>query len=296
MAKIIIEKDNVLLSESAIVIEAPKYAQQEELEKKLKGPSKEEIEQKRESIKKKFEDYKAEAEKIFEEWKDEKFSINQNAAFDVVRKAIEEYDTKVAEANIKYSKKIEEALIEAEKIKNNALEQVNNIQEEASRKGYNTGKKEGFEGGNQWAKNAMKKLNIILSVLARERNELVLEAKIQIIEIVIVMARRIVKVLVETHPRVVYDNIINVLKHLKGRAEIIIRVNSEDLAQTTKHKREFLQMIEGIEKIKIAEDNSVDKGGCIIDTEYGSVDSRIITQMSKIEHLIRKILKHNPIE
>ena len=54
-------------------------------------------------------------------------------------------------------------------------------------------------------------------------------------------------------------------------------------------------MIEGIERIRITEDNTVDRGGCIIDTEYGSIDSRISIQMQKIEHLIREMLKSDNI-
>jgi len=278
------------MSETPIIIDAPKYLRKED-EERERGPTKEEIEHKIDQIKKEFDEYRDITERIFEEWKKEEIDKTKNEAFNIVKKAAEEYESKAAEVNVKYNLKIAEATKEAEKITNKALEEVNIIQDEAAKNGYNKGKSEGSQEGYNWAKESAKKLNIILSTIARERAKFIFEARMQIIEIVVVMARKIVNALIETQPRVVYDNIMSVLKQLKGRAEIIIRVNGEDIAQVTKHKREFLQLIEGIEKIKITEDNTVDKGGCIIDTEYGSIDSRITTQMTKIERLIREILR-----
>ncbi len=294
MAKIILGNESVSMSESPIVIDAPKYEKPEE-EVKRRGPTKEEVEEKIEDIKSEFEHYKQKSLIEFEEWKKEQITKYENEAFDIVKKSVEDAETKFAEANIKYNSKIKEAQEEAEKIKNKAMDETDIIQDNAAKDGYNKGKEEGFEAGNKWAKSAIKKLNIILSTVAREQTNLVRDAKEQIAEIVIVMARKIINTMVETQSRVVYDNIISVLKNLKGRAEIIIRVNGEDLAQTTKHKREFLQMIEGIERIKITEDNTVDKGGCIIETEYGDIDSRITTQLSKIEKLVRNMLESERI-
>lgn len=292
MGKIIIDQSDTSLSEQAVTIEAPKY-ESEEAEIK-RGPTKEEIEKKIDDIKKKFEEFKDVEERSFNEYKAEKIREAENEAFNIVKKAVEEYETKIAEANIKYKYRVDESKKEGDKITSKALGEVDSIQDEAAKVGYNKGKDEGVEQGYEWAKSAIKKLNIILSSIAKERLNLIFDAKLQLTDIIVIMARRMVNALIENQPRVVYDNIMSVLKNLKGRAEIEIRVNGEDLNSTSKHKREFLQMMEGIEKIKITEDNSVDKGGVIIDTEYGSVDSRIVTQMQKIEDMIRKDLKeHN---
>ncbi len=294
MAKIILENDDVSMSQSPIIVDAPRY-EKEETEVKRKGPTKEEVEQKVDKIKKQFEEYKQKALEQFEEWKKAEIAKYENEAFNIVKKAVEDAESKSAEANIKYKDKIKDAEEEAEKIKNKAMDETDVIQDNAAKEGYNKGKEEGFEAGNKWAKSAIRKLNTILSTVAREQTSLVRDAQEQISEIVIVMARKMINTMIEIQNRVVYDNIVSVLKNLKGRAEIVIKVNGEDLSQTTKHKREFLQMIEGIEKIKISEDNTVDKGGCIIETEYGEIDSRISTQMSKIEVLVRKLLESHRI-
>lgn len=289
VAKIILGKEDISISESAILIDAPRYKKDEE--EQQSGPTKEEIENKIDLLKREFEKYKKTRETEFEEWKKEEIKKHENEAFDIVKKSVEEFETKIAEANIKYNRQISTAKEEGDKITKTAMDKISTIQEEASKDGYAKGKYEGYEAGFDWAKKAIRKLNIVLSSLAREQTNLIFQARRQIAEIVVIMARKIVNLMVESQPRVVYDNIMSVLKNLKGRAEIIIRVNSEDVAQVTKHKREFLQAVEGIEKIKIAEDNTIDKGGCIIETEYGEIDSRITVQMEKVEKLIKDILR-----
>ena len=52
-------------------------------------------------------------------------------------------------------------------------------------------------------------------------------------------------------------------------------------------------MVEGVKSIKILEDSTVDKGGCIIETDFGSIDARISSQLHEIEE---KILELMPIQ
>ncbi len=289
MAKIILESNEISVSESPIVIDAPKYHRDEEVVVSL-GPSKEEIESGIEKMKREFQVYKTSVEESFEQWKLEEIRKSENEAFDIVKKAAETISTKLSDADVKCSIRLKEAEREAAKIKNKALEETETIQFQADKDGYIKGKMEGIQAGNQWVRDSIKKLNTILSTVARERTQLIDDVKDQISQLVVVMGRKFVSTIVESQSRVAYDNIMGVLKNLKGRAEIVIRVNSEDLSQTSKHKREFLQAIEGIERIKITEDNMVDKGGCIIETEYGVIDSKVSTQLSKVEKLINDIL------
>lgn len=289
MSKPIISKDKISISESAIVIEGPKYLTKDDIIKR--GPTKEEIEQKIDRMNKNFYKYREKIVVEFDKWQKEERNKVENEAFNIVKKAVEEYESKISEGYIKYNVKLAEAKKEHEKIINTASEEIDQIRDEASKKGANTGKAEGYDEGILWTKGVIKKLNIILSEIAKNQVRLVHESKEQISEIIVVISRRIINALTESQPRVVYDNIVSVLKLLKGRTELIIRINGEDMASVTKHKKEFLQVIEGIEKIKILEDNTVDKGGCIIDTEYGSIDSRIVTQVKKIEKMVRDILK-----
>jgi len=227
-----------------------------------------------------------------EEFQQEIDEIKQNSetwAFDKVKEASEQYEQKIIVARQEAEKKIADAQAEAQKIVQNASEEAALKKNESQKLGFDSGREEGFSTGKEEVERLIQRLNIILSSAIKKRNEIIEESEAQIIDLIITMARKVVKTITESQKRVVYDNITEALKHLKGRSEVTIRVNTEDLQMTTKHKKEFIQMVEGIEQIRILEDNTVEKGGCYISTDFGSIDAKISTQLSEIEEQIKKI-------
>jgi flagellar assembly protein FliH len=52
-------------------------------------------------------------------------------------------------------------------------------------------------------------------------------------------------------------------------------------------------MLEGVKTIQVAEDSSVDSGGCVIETDFGEIDARISNQLAELES---KILEVSPIK
>ncbi len=278
-----------------VFIEVPKYenpVEAEELGEDTEittGPSVEEIETEIKEIRGQFEEeielIKEQAVTEVEEIKDEA----KNWAFDKVKEAAEEYDNKIKDAEIQAEHIIENAKSDAQNIINDAQEEANKYKSEAHKKGFEEGREEGYMEGKSEVDRLIDRLTIVLSTAIRKRNEIIEEAEAQVIDLVVTIARKVVKSITETQKRVVYDNIVSALQKLKGRAEVTIRVNTEDLMMTTKHKKEFIEMIEGIEQVRILEDNSVDKGGCIISTDFGSIDARISTQLSEIESKIKEL-------
>lgn len=278
-----------------VFIEVPKYenpVEAEELGEDTEiavGPSIEEIEAEIKELRREFEE---EIEQMREESVEEVEDVKDQAknwAFDKVKEAAEEYDNKIKDAEIQAEHIIEDAKKQADQIIDEAKEEANKYRSEAHKKGFEEGREQGYQEGKGEVDRLIDRLTIVLSTAIRKRNEIIEEAEAQVIDLVVTIARKVVKSITETQKRVVYDNIVSALQKLKGRAEVTIRVNTEDLMMTTKHKKEFIEMIEGIEQVRILEDNSVDKGGCIISTDFGSIDARISTQLSEIESKIKEL-------
>ena len=59
------------------------------------------------------------------------------------------------------------------------------------------------------------------------------------------------------------------------------------------HINEFIHQVENIKNIFVVEDSSVDKGGCIVETDFGAIDARISSQLSELE---TQILSISPIK
>ncbi len=244
-----------------------------------------ELEEKRKQVEKEIIEKKENLDQEIDSTRNEA----ENWAFEKVKEANKEYETKLTQADSIAKKKIAEAEKKANILIEDTRIEASKMEEDTHRKGYEEGHEKGYNTGKEEVERLITRLNIVLSSAIKKRNEIIEEAESQLIDLVIVIARKVVKSISETQKRVVFDNISEALKKLKGRAEITIRVNSEDLQMTTKHKKEFIEMVEGIEQVKILEDNTVEKGGCYITTDFGSIDARISTQLSEIEEQIKKL-------
>ena len=106
------------------------------------------------------------------------------------------------------------------------------------------------------------------------------------VELVLLVARKVVKVISDNQKSVVVQNIGQALRKLKTKSEVIVRVNLADLQLATEHIKDFVQMTENAKKMTVVEDSTVDRGGCVIETDFGEIDARISSQLHELEERI----------
>ena len=103
------------------------------------------------------------------------------------------------------------------------------------------------------------------------------------------MARKVIKILSENQKNVVMANTLAALKKVKTRGEVTLRVNLEEVKLTSSHAQEFIEHVENIKGITVLEDSSVERGGCIVETDFGAIDARISSQLQELENQILEI-------
>ncbi|MBN2545278.1 MAG: flagellar assembly protein FliH [Spirochaetes bacterium] len=298
MAKSIFKGMEIVPSNIKVSIDIPK------IQKKIK-----EVEEVREPEiynGKTVEEIKREAEIFEKEFTEKKHSMiydaeanakaiierARNEAFEIIKKKNDEAQEIRTKAEDEAKTIIEEARVQAKKIESEIQDTESKILTEARKRGYQDGWEEGYGKGSDEVKRLIERVQIILNASIQKRNEIFIETEQQIIGLVLLIAKKVIKVISENQKNVVINNVIQALRKLKSRGEVAIRVNLADLELTSQHKRDFVEMVEGIKSIKILEDSTVDRGGCIIDTDFGSIDARISSQLHEIED---KILELMPI-
>lgn len=252
-------------------------------------------------------DLRREAEAFKTGWEIEKkrmLEIAQASADDIVKKAEEAAFAEVkrqtdqaqvikSDAEQAASKIIEDAKLEAERIIQEANVEKENIKATAHQDGYKEGHEQGFmEGQNEVNRLVERVHKIVESVMVR-REEILCETEQQIVELVLLMTRKVVKIISENQKTVVLSNVLAALKKIRTRGNITLRVNTEDLKLTTAHVDEFIKRIENVNGISVIEDSSVDKGGCIVETDFGAIDARISSQLAELES---KIMEISPVK
>lgn len=288
MAKILYNHNEVAVIPKFIPLEAPKIVKPV-VEEEYKGPTREEIEAENRRL---IEEAKKEAENIINEAKAEAEKIIKNAedgAFEHIKKAsekakkiIEEAEDKAKELALQKEQEVNEKISRQEE---EFKKQITELKEKAYQEGYEAG----YASGRAEVERLIKRLHTIIEGAIDKRDKIISDAEEQIIRIILLIARKVVKAISEEQKEVVIENIKAALEKIKGKTEVVIRVNTEDLEMATEHKDELMQMFEQLKHVVILEDTRVDKGGCIIETDFGSVDARIATQLNEIEEKIREL-------
>lgn len=116
---------------------------------------------------------------------------------------------------------------------------------------------------------------------ARER--LLVDSAPHLMKLVMDVARRIVRIQTEV-PGTVQPLVTELLQRIGQMGEVLVRVAPSDL----EYLREAgaLSSMDG-RRVQIAADESVAPGGCRVETERGSWDCQIETQLQRIEETLR---------
>ena len=269
--------------------EVKKENQEEEITKATtyKGPSIKELQEEVKNVKENAQNEanliilkaKDEAKIIIEEAKKKSFEIYQESS-----NKIKNQEDILQEKE----KKIEEMYqIELKKIEVEAEVKEKKMEAEIYEKSFEKGKKEGYEAGKKEMERLISRLDLIVSRAVDIKNELVENSEKEIINVILMAIRKIVKDEINTRKEVVINNIKESFKYLKDNEKIDIRVNLNDLETVSEQKEYFLNKLDSLKYIDVYEDSRVDQGGVIIDTKFGTIDARISTQLKEIENAIR---------
>ena len=245
-----------------------------------------------EAFKKKFEIEKqtllsqaqAEAEKIIRD--------AEKAAFNEVKKQTDDAQVINQKAVDNASKIVRDAEKKAQSIVADAEAERDGKLKEGYDDGFNKGREEGFKEGELEVTRLIDRMHVIINKTLDRREVILSETEQQIVDLVLLMTRKVVKVISENQRNVVVSNIVHALRKMKGRGDVTIHVNLADLALTTEHTKNFLSAAENVNNITVVEDSTVDPGGCVIDTDFGAIDARIASQLNELE---QKILEISPI-
>ncbi len=265
----------------------------EEEPEEYTGPTADDLRREAEEFKKNWE---VEKQKMFSDSQkqaDEIVKKAENAAFAEVKRQTDAAAVIKADAENEANSIIEKAKAQAAQIIADAQAQSGKTESEAYQKGFDQGHEEGYQKGEAEVSRLVERMHKILEAVMQRREEILQETESQIVELVILMTRKVIKILSENQKNIIMANTLAALKKVKTRGTVTLRVNIEDVKLTSAHADEFIQHVENVQGITVLEDSAVEKGGCIVETDFGAIDARISSQLSELEN---KILEVSPLK
>jgi len=182
-------------------------------------------------------------------------------------------DRKTLEARQRADRIITDAEAEAKKIRERAqkvLSEVEAVREKARREGFAAGESKGLS-----------QVTEKLVHLEALKEKFYKESEGEIIRLVIALAEKVIGKIAEERPEVIRNVVRQALERSLGD-RITVRVNPEDYKTITAGGYEFRDVLDRTKRLHFKEDETVAKGGCIVETEVGTIDAQIETQMEAI--------------
>lgn len=180
---------------------------------------------------------------------------------------------RVMDASEKANSIIESAEKGAAKILNEAnavLEKSKRDREDAIKKGYAEGESKGLA-------QVTEKL-IALSAL---RGEFYNQAESEVIKLVMTIAEKVIGRIANENIELIRSVVHQALEGAIGD-RITVKMNPEDYANLVAADHEFKDVIDRTRRLMLREDESISKGGCVVETEVGTIDAQIETQLDAI--------------
>lgn len=198
----------------------------------------------------------------------------------LLEKAREEAALIIKEAEYEGARILEDARAEAERNTRATLE-------EAWQKG--------FDEGNEAAKEQY--AGIILEAEEARNNALIEHDEVlacmesEIVELVTGVAETVIGNELSTNPEGILHLVRQALEKCSNKNNLLLRLSPEDMEYAVANRDMINAMVPGLGDMEIKQDLSLEKGSCIVDTPFGSVDAGSQTRLHKIEEAFRDILE-----
>jgi flagellar assembly protein FliH len=143
---------------------------------------------------------------------------------------------------------------------------------------------EGFHAGREAADREMNVMLVtmrgLLEMARAERHKLIESAEPELVRLALGIAERVLHQQVALDRGVVVEMAKIAIARLIERDTVTVRVNPADLERMRDHRDDLIALGD-IRNLRVVEDQRVDRGGVVVDTDAGTIDARIATQLDE---------------
>jgi flagellar assembly protein FliH len=166
-----------------------------------------------------------------------------------------------------------------------AAARADTIAQDARRRGHDEGYHAGREAADAEMNDMLVTMRGLLEMARIERHKLIEEAEPELVRLALGIAERVLHQQVALDRGVVVEMAKTAIARLIERDSVTVRVNPADLERMREHRDELMALGD-IRNLRLLEDKRVDRGGVVVETDAGTIDARVSTQLDEA----RKIL------
>jgi flagellar assembly protein FliH len=183
---------------------------------------------------------------------------------------------------------------EEQKIEHRVLEKVTEVEEQAYKEGFELGKEEGFKSASDKRLSeldrGLQELNQAMQSIQNLKPDLIEQNERHIVEMVYKIAEKIAFDHIQQHPEVIISVMKKSIETAQAEEDVIVHVSSEQIDFIEKMKQMTGRDFEFLKTVKLQPSDKVMPGGCIVETNYGVIDSQVEERTKKLWDEISQML------
>lgn len=129
---------------------------------------------------------------------------------------------------------------------------------------------------------ALPAIQAVVAELKYERDRWLDDWENAAIRLSAAIAEKIVRCELSRRPEVTANVVRDALQLAAGAPHIRVRMHPLDIAQLRECSREITERLAGLGESALVPDDSMTRGGCVIETQHGVIDARVESQLERI--------------
>ena len=158
-------------------------------------------------------------------------------------------------------------------------------------KGLADGEKAGFKSAAKKIEPVLKGFQEALQQLKNIRQETCQRIEQEVVDLALAIARKVICREVEMDREIVVCVAREALAKIEDPIKIKIKMNPSDLQFIEAAKYQIVDLVSHIDNATLVAEDSIQSGGCVIETNSGEIDARIEAQLQAVEETFRNAIK-----
>jgi len=180
---------------------------------------------------------------------------------------------------------LDDAHVRAQAIIADAASRADALIEATKAKAHADGYAEGTAAADSEMSAMTETMRNLVDMARVERHKLMEDAEPELVRLAIGIAERVLHQQIALDRSVVVEMAKVAIARLVERESVTVRVNPGDLERMREHRDEFLSSGE-IKNFRVIEDQRVDRGGVVVETDGGTIDARVGTQLNEAKRVL----------
>jgi flagellar assembly protein FliH len=157
------------------------------------------------------------------------------------------------------------------------------VEKLAYENGLRQGEKAGMEIAERKIEALMPRFADAIAEVHKLKSKLYARAEKDVVKLALEVAKRIVHREIQADPEIIQTLVKVALSHVAVKSPATIRLHPADYSYILQHRGELTQDTEEDREVVLLADKSIERGGCLVQTECGDVDARIEEEFLEVE-------------